>query len=120
MVLSGIVTTVTTLSMSAVATNGQMAGGGAYYLISRNLGPQMGGSIGILFSIGSSVAISLYIIGFAETLVDILHNMVGFQLIAGDALWDIRVYGIGALTILFIMALIGVGWIVKVLHSRQY
>lgn len=108
-----MVTTITTLSLSAVVSNGQIGGGGAYFLISRSLGPQFGGSIGVLFSLGNTVAISLYILGFAETVVDLTQS-AGFQIIPGDALWDIRLYGVGALFVLFVMALIGVGWIVNV------
>ena len=47
--LSTLVTLLTTMSMSAIATNGEIKGGGAYYLISRSLGPNLGGAIGIVF-----------------------------------------------------------------------
>ena len=67
---AGVVTTLTTCSMAAICTNGKVEGGGAYYLISRSLGPAMGGSIGALFFIGMCVACAMYIIGFCETLVD--------------------------------------------------
>lgn len=46
--------------------------GGAYYLISRSLGPEFGGAIGIVFSLANAVAAAMYVVGFSETIRDIL------------------------------------------------
>lgn len=42
-------TTLTALSMSALISNGVMRGGGGYYIISRAVGPELGGAIGVCF-----------------------------------------------------------------------
>ena len=57
--LSNIVTGITALSLFAICTNGEVKGGGAYYLISRSLGPLYGGVIGLLFFIAQAVASSM-------------------------------------------------------------
>ena len=46
--------------------------GGAYYMISRSLGPEFGGAIGLIFSVANAVAVSMYVVGFSETVRDIL------------------------------------------------
>lgn len=46
--------------------------GGAYYLISRSLGPEFGGSIGLIFAFANAVAVAMYVVGFAETVVDLM------------------------------------------------
>ncbi|ETE71469.1 Solute carrier family 12 member 1, partial [Ophiophagus hannah] len=72
--LATMVTSITGLSTSAIATNGFVRGGGAYYLISRSLGPEFGGSIGLIFAFANAVAVAMYVVGFAETVVEILKN----------------------------------------------
>lgn len=100
--MATVVTTITGLSTSAIATNGFVRGGkrlftfylwfkrsccfeftcntltvplllgGAYYLISRSLGPEFGGSIGLIFAFANAVAVAMYVVGFAETVVELL------------------------------------------------
>lgn len=59
----------TSISLSAVATNGVVKKGGAYFMVSRTLGPEFGGAVGILFYLGNSVAASMYIVGAVELLL---------------------------------------------------
>ena len=44
--LGGTMALLTDLSLSAMATNGKISAGGTYYLISRSVGPELGGAIG--------------------------------------------------------------------------
>jgi solute carrier family 12 sodium/potassium/chloride transporter 2 len=108
-ILAEFVCFITALSMSAIATNGEVKAGGAYYMISRAIGPSIGGSIGVLFTIGNGVAVALYIIGFCELLTDNL----GPDVMTGDTINDIRIFGMVLLIIILVMALIGVGWVIK-------
>ena len=61
----------TTLSISAIATNGTVKGGGAYYMLSRSLGVEFGGAIGVIFYIGQILNSSMNVAGVIEP---ILYN----------------------------------------------
>jgi amino acid transporter len=62
------ITLLTGLSLSAIATSMKVRAGGNYYLISRTLGLEIGGAIGIPFYLSQAISIAFYIIGFTEAL----------------------------------------------------
>ncbi|OIW29784.1 solute carrier family 12 member 3 [Coniochaeta ligniaria NRRL 30616] len=68
MTVAYLIDFVTTLSLSAIASNGEVKGGGAYYLISRSLGPEFGGSIGILFYLAQVLNTALNVVGLIDCL----------------------------------------------------
>lgn len=69
--LSTTITFLTSLSISAIATNAPVKGGGAYFLISRSLGAEIGGAVGIPLYLAQAFSVSLYVIGFSESVVAI-------------------------------------------------
>ncbi|KAL3989847.1 Amino acid permease family protein [Acanthocheilonema viteae] len=64
-----LTTFITSISLSAIATNGEIKSGGAYYMLSRSLGTEFGTAIGILFYLGNAVAASMYLVGGVEILL---------------------------------------------------
>ena len=66
--LANFISLMTGLSLSAIATNMQVRAGGNYYLISRSLGLEIGGAIGIPLYLSQAISVAFYIIGFTETL----------------------------------------------------
>lgn len=73
MVLIGhAIALLTCASVSAICTNGEVGPGGAYYIISRALGPEFGGSIGALFYIAQATGVAFYMLGLAETVLETL------------------------------------------------
>ncbi|PHU28489.1 Cation-chloride cotransporter 1 [Capsicum chinense] len=115
----GSCTFLTTISLSAIATNGAMKGGGPYYLIGRALGPEVGVSIGLCFFLGNAVAGAMYVLGAVETFLDavpaagILRETVtkvnGTNIaepITRPSLHDLQIYGI-VVTILLCFIVFG-------------
>jgi amino acid transporter len=62
------ITFLTGLSISQIATDQRIKTGGAYYMISRALGIEVGGAIGIPLYLAQALSVALYTIGFAESL----------------------------------------------------
>jgi amino acid transporter len=67
-----VISITTGLSVASVATDKKVEGGGTYYMISRSLGLAIGGTLGVALFVGLSFAVSLYIVGFAESFLGFL------------------------------------------------
>jgi len=65
------ITFLTALSISAIATDKVVRAGGAYYMISRSLGIETGGAVGIPLYFAQALSVALYTIGFAESVKNI-------------------------------------------------
>ena len=100
---SKLITTVTTFSLSAISTNTKVEGGGAYFLISRSLGVEFGGAIGVIFFFAQAISVAMYVIGFSEA----------FRGTVTDAV-DLWVVASAVNLVVFICVFIGAGWTVKV------
>jgi potassium/chloride transporter 9 len=77
LVAAYLIDLVTTFSLSAIATNGTVRGGGAYYLISRSLGPEFGGSIGVVFYLGLVFNTALNAVGLIDCLKQNFGSLTG-------------------------------------------
>uniref|UniRef100_A0A7N8XEZ9 Solute carrier family 12 member 3 n=1 Tax=Mastacembelus armatus TaxID=205130 RepID=A0A7N8XEZ9_9TELE len=105
--LSSCITGITGLSTSAIATNGKVKGGGTYFLISRSLGPELGGSIGLIFAFANAVAVAMHTVGFAETVADLMRENGAVMV---DRTNDIRIIGIITVTCLLGISMAGMAW----------
>ncbi|MGD2151442.1 MAG: amino acid permease, partial [Desulfobacterales bacterium] len=74
--LANAISILTSISISAIATNIKVKGGGDYYLISRTLGPEFGGAIGMVLFLAQSVSIGFYCIGFGEAMTVLLPHSI--------------------------------------------
>ena len=63
---ANVITLFTALSMSSVVTNIRIGDGGAYSIITKSLGLEAGGAIGIPLYIAQAISIAFYVAGFAE------------------------------------------------------
>ncbi|XP_043264395.1 bumetanide-sensitive sodium-(potassium)-chloride cotransporter isoform X1 [Colletes gigas] len=106
--ISAAVCVITTLSLSAISTNGEVKGGGIYFIISRTLGAEFGASVGIVFAFANAVSASMNTIGFCDSLNDLLreHNLK----IIDNGVNDVRIVGIFALIAMIMVCAVGMEW----------
>ncbi len=94
--LGSAITFLTGLSISALATNMRMKGGGAYFMLSRSLGVESGAALGLPLALAQAIGVSFYTAGFAEAL-----TQSGLPVVSG---WDVRTVGLVTLTVLAVVS----------------
>lgn len=73
--LATSITFLTGLSIASIATDQKVKTGGAYYMISRSLGIESGGAIGVSLYFAQALSVALYTVGFAESVVEVFPNL---------------------------------------------
>ncbi|XP_010132027.1 PREDICTED: solute carrier family 12 member 7-like, partial [Buceros rhinoceros silvestris] len=112
-------TMLTAISMSAIATNGVVPAGGSYYMISRSLGPEFGGAVGLCFYLGTTFAGAMYILGTIEILLTYISPSAAIFKAeeAGEEaeamLNNMRVYGTCIIILMAIVVFVGVKYVNK-------
>jgi len=97
-----MVTIPTAMAVAEISTNQKVQGGGAYYIISRSFGLNIGSAIGIALYLSQAISIAFYVIAFSEAfmpLLDYLHYNYNIPYV------DKRWIGLALLTILSVIML---------------
>uniref|UniRef100_A0A8C9X0P2 Solute carrier family 12 member 6 n=1 Tax=Sander lucioperca TaxID=283035 RepID=A0A8C9X0P2_SANLU len=112
-------TLLTAISMSAIATNGVVPAGGAYFMISRSLGPEFGGAVGLCFYLGTTFAGAMYILGAIEILLMYIAPKAAIFVSKNPEgegaamLNNMRVYGSICLLLMSLLVFVGVKYVNK-------
>lgn len=106
-VVAKLITLLTTISLSGIATNIRVKGGGAYFLISRSLGVEFGGAIGVVFFLAQAISVALYCLGFAEAVVDSFPGL-GWNVNLVASLTNLAVFG---------AVMVGASWAIKIQYG---
>ncbi len=104
---SKLITTLTSLSLSAIVTNTRVRGGGAYYLISRSLGVEFGGAIGIVFFLAQAISVAMYVLGFTEALTSTFPSIASSTIVIASSVN----------LVIFMCVYVGAGWTIKVQYG---
>ncbi len=65
-ILGHLITVPTAMAVAEIATNQKVMGGGAYYIISRSFGLNIGGAIGLTLYLSQAISVAFYVIAFSE------------------------------------------------------
>ncbi len=101
-VLGHAVTIPTAFAVAEIATNQRVQGGGAYYIISRSFGLNIGGAIGITLYLSQAISVAFYVIAFAEAFEPVISWLSNNY---GIVIPDMRFISIPTMILLSILIL---------------
>ncbi|KAF8538088.1 amino acid permease-domain-containing protein [Trichophaea hybrida] len=106
-----VINLITTLSVSAISSNGTVRGGGAYFLISRSLGPEFGGSIGLVFYLGFVFNTGMNAVGLIDCVINNFGEISGtMSQVVPESFWHRYLYATAVLVFCTVVCLAGENW----------
>ncbi len=119
LILSNLISLATGLAISSTVTNIRIGHGGAYSIITKSLGLEAGGAIGIPLFFSQAISVAFYIVGFSECWISVFpgHNPWGIYFGTWLVMWGIALtsarlafrvqFGILALIVLSLISIFG-------------
>jgi amino acid permease len=101
---ANVISFLTGLSLSAVSTSMTVRTGGAYFILTRTLGLEVGGAIGIPLFLSQAVSVAFYVIGFTEALAWVMP----------EALPWARIISTGVVLAFGVLAFVGADFALKI------
>lgn len=102
---SVVIGLISVLSAIGIVERCRVESGGVYFLISHTMGSRIAGSFGLLYCFGQAVGCALNVLGFGESLAD----LIGME----GNVWAIRFLAAAAVLVLAVINVAGVKWVVK-------
>lgn len=100
-----VIALISVLSAVGICERCRVESGGVYFLIAHTLGSKFGGSLGLLYCFGQAVGCALNVLGFGESMAELVS-------LAGNP-WAIKGFAIGAVLIIGLINVAGVKWVIK-------
>lgn len=101
-IIGHLITIPTAFAVAEIATNQKVQGGGAYYIISRSFGLNIGGSVGIALYFSQAISVAFYIVAFAEAFTPLIQYVADTY---GWLIYDKRAISIPTMMLLSILFL---------------
>ena len=101
-IIGHLVTIPTAMAVAEIATNQKVEGGGAYYIISRSFGLNIGAAIGIALFLAQAISVAFYVVAFAEAFDPVISWILDEF---GILIYDKRIISLPSMAFLTILFL---------------